>query len=310
MAILNIQTITTGLVDTTPSVIYINTNDTYAEVTALGYLNYFKQGYVFTDTQMALVYTSDSGLDWLKVEIVGTNVSLVSTSSPGSVVLPVVADHFCAFSGTTGAIYDTGFAASDVTKNIVSMVDGAVVVGNIPEFVDTAGTVQDSGIEIANVAPLNAMTNGEVLIGSTGAAPVAATLTGGVGINITSAAGAITINATGGASDWNSATLSPTAMIEDNGYVVQTVGVCSLALPAVAAFGTYIEVVGLSGLGNWIITQGAGQSIQVGSVTSTVGVGGSVASTDPSDSIVLVCVTANTKWATLGAPQSAGLTIV
>lgn len=310
MAILNIQTITTGLVDTTPSVIYINTNDTYAEVTALGYLNYFKQGYVFTDTQMALVYTSDSGLDWLKVEIVGANVSLVSTSSPGSVVLPVVADHFCAFSGTSGAIYDAGFAASDATKNIVSMVDGVINAGHLPSYSDAFGTTQDSGINTANVAPLNAMINGEVLIGSTGAAPVAATLTAGVGINITNAAGAITINATGGASDWNTVAVSPTAMLEDNGYIVSTVGLCSLALPAVAAVGTYIEIVGLSGLGNWIITQGAGQSIQIGNVTSTVGVGGSVASTDPSDSIVLVCVTADTKWAVLGAPQSAGLTIV
>ncbi|MGE5086987.1 MAG: tail fiber domain-containing protein, partial [Bacillota bacterium] len=42
-----------------------------------------------------------------------------------------------------------------------------------------------------------ALTNGQLLVGSTGAAPTAATLTAGAGINITNAAGSITIATTG-----------------------------------------------------------------------------------------------------------------
>lgn len=42
-----------------------------------------------------------------------------------------------------------------------------------------------------------ALTNGQLLIGSTGNAPVAATLTAGTGVSITNSAGSITINATG-----------------------------------------------------------------------------------------------------------------
>lgn len=45
-----------------------------------------------------------------------------------------------------------------------------------------------------------AATNGQLLIGSTGAVPVLATLTAGTGITVTNTAGTITIAATGGAS--------------------------------------------------------------------------------------------------------------
>jgi hypothetical protein len=309
MAINHIQTLTTGLIDVSPSVIYIETNDTYAEVTTLGYLNDYKNNYVFNNLQMALISTSDSGLDWLKVDIVGQNVSLVSTATPGSVVLPVVADHFCAFDGTTGSIYDAGYAASDNTKNIVSMINGAITSGHLPSYSDAFGTTQDSGITTANVAPINAMTNGQVLIGSTGAPPVAAQLQAGTGINITNAAGAITIDATGSGADWNDVVGSPQAMVVDNGYVADTVGLCTLTLPATAAFGTLINVIG-KGAGGWIIAQNAGQNIQVGSVSSTVGAGGSVASTNQFDSVQLICTTANTTWTVFCAPQTAGLTIV
>lgn len=44
------------------------------------------------------------------------------------------------------------------------------------------------------------LTNGQLLIGSTGADPVAASITQGSGITVTNGAGTITIAATGGAS--------------------------------------------------------------------------------------------------------------
>ncbi len=49
-----------------------------------------------------------------------------------------------------------------------------------------------------NLVSTAALTNGQILIGSTGAAPVAATLTAGAGIGIVNAAGSITISATAG----------------------------------------------------------------------------------------------------------------
>jgi hypothetical protein len=98
-------------------------------------------------------------------------------------------------------------------------------------------------------------------------------------------------------------------MVADAGYVPDNVALCTLTLPATAAFGTAITIVGL-GSGGWKIAQNASQIIHVGSSATTTGVGGSLASTNRYDSIDLVCVVANTTWVAWGAPQSSGLTIV
>lgn len=72
-----------------------------------------------------------------------------------------------------------------------------------------ATTLTDHGILLgsgtAAVTPMAAMTNGQLPIGSTGNDPVAAALTAGAKIQITNAAGSITVAATGAAaSDANS----------------------------------------------------------------------------------------------------------
>lgn len=72
----------TGLVDVLPTPIYINTNDTYAEVTATGYLNQMAQlGYTFSPYQLASVYTTDQGPNIYRISISGGNISLVKANS-------------------------------------------------------------------------------------------------------------------------------------------------------------------------------------------------------------------------------------
>lgn len=65
-----------------------------------------------------------------------------------------------------------------------------------------ANTLTDHGILLGSgtgaVTPTAAPTDGQLLIGSTGADPVLATLTAGTNITITNGAGSITIDATGG----------------------------------------------------------------------------------------------------------------
>lgn len=95
----------------------------------------------------------------------------------------------------------------------------------------------------------------------------------------------------------------------NKGYITNNAGLVTVTLPTIAAQGTQLNIVG-KGAGGWRIAQNVGQSIQVGSAVTTAGTGGSVSSTNRYDSIQLVCVTANTLWITLGAPQSLGLTIV
>lgn len=133
MTILNIQTqppvgqtavtsSTLSTQSTLPNIIYILTDDTFAEVTTTGYLTNAKSlGNSFSNNQMALVYTTDNGPIWLKVVITysgatieNTVISLVQPSSPGDVVLPTVANHLMVSTDTEGTLSNlTGTAIND-----------------------------------------------------------------------------------------------------------------------------------------------------------------------------------------------------
>jgi hypothetical protein len=66
----------------------------------------------------------------------------------------------------------------------------------------------------------------------------------------------------------------------------------------VASVGATVRVAGM-GAGGWLVAQGAGQSIRIGSSTTTPGAGGSLASTDIGDAVEIVCRVANTGWQVL-----------
>jgi hypothetical protein len=107
----NIVTEVAGLVGVLPKIIYIETNDTIAQVTATGYLdNAAKQGYQFSEYDMALVSTktspsaTDPQLALFQISIVPPHTSLVSLSGPGSVALPTIVNHIATFTNTAGAI--------------------------------------------------------------------------------------------------------------------------------------------------------------------------------------------------------------
>jgi hypothetical protein len=84
-------------------------------------------------------------------------------------------------------------------------------------------------------------------------------------------------------------------MAVNSGYIASNAVAVQLLLPAVAAVGSIVEVAG-KGAGGWIVKQNAGQVIAIGGALTTVGVGGSVASTLKADAIKLLCITANTTW--------------
>lgn len=141
---------------------------------------------------------------------------------------------------------------------------------------------------------LGPLTNGQMLIGSTGANPVAATISAGTGVTVSTGAGSLTISATGGG-PYTEVTGTSQAMAVNNEYTANNAGLVTLTLPATAAIGDYVIVNGL-GAGGWKIAQNASQTIHAGSSATTVGVGGSLASTNRFDSIKLKCVVANTTW--------------
>jgi hypothetical protein len=148
----------------------------------------------------------------------------------------------------------------------------------------------------------SSMTNGQVLIGSTGATPVPATITGTLGITVTNAAGSITISGGGGGYTWTEVTGTSQAMAANSGYITNNPALCTLTLPTVAAQGTTISIAG-KGAGGWKIAQNAGQEIFFGSSATTIGVTGYLQSTQQYDSIELLCISANTQWTVLTGPQ-------
>lgn len=98
---------------------------------------------------------------------------------------------------------------------------------------------------------------------------------------------------------WTTVGSTSASMVSQNGYITNNAGVVTLTLPSVANVGSEIRICG-KGSGGWSIAQPAGVSINVGSSTSTVGVTGSVSSTNKFDSLILTCVTQNTAWNAYG----------
>ena len=99
---------------------------------------------------------------------------------------------------------------------------------------------------------------------------------------------------------WTVVTGATQAVSNDNGYISNAAsGGVAYTLPATAAVGQIIRITGLQGGSGWSLAQNALQSIQIGSSVTTVGTGGSLASTANADSIHLVCAVANTTWLTI-----------
>lgn len=103
---------------------------------------------------------------------------------------------------------------------------------------------------------------------------------------------------------WSREPGAAVALDNHHGYINTNAGLTTFTLPLLADIGDVIEIIG-EGAGQWIIAQNAGQNIQFANVSTTPGVGGSVAASDRYDCITLRCRVANTTWsvvANVGGP--------
>lgn len=203
--------------------------------------------------------------------------------------------------GTTGQVLQTNTTA-DPTWSTATYPSTTAV----SQILYSSATNTVSGLATANSASLvtnstgvpvfsSTMTNGQVIIGSTGATPTAATLSAGTGVSITNAAASITINAVGGGVTWSVISANQTAAV-NNGYICNKAGTLTLALPAASAVGDVIFVTGINTATGWQITQAAGQQIFFGTSSTTAGATGTLTSSAIRDSIQMVCVVANLTW--------------
>jgi len=198
------------------------------------------------------------------------------------------------------------FPIADGTASYPLVTDGA---GNLDfSSLSVAGggtgltTITDHALVVGSgtsaLTEIGPLTDGQIVVGSTGLDPVATTLTAGTGISITNGAGSITVNATGGGVTWTNISANQ-ALVPNNGVNCTGGAALSLSLPATSSVGDVIEIA-LDGSTSWTITQAANQQIRIGNQTTTLGAGGSLASTAQGDWIRLVCKTSNLIWTCVG----------
>ncbi len=229
-----------------------------------------------------------SGVSQSGIVTLTTPQDIAPTSSPTFNALTLTTPLGVGSGGTGLATFTTNgvlFASAATTISQTTPANNAVMVSN------------STGVPLFT----SSLTNGQVVIGVTGSTPVPATLTAGANISIVNAGGSITISGTGLAGfSWNMVTGTSASMLPNNGYMANNAGLVTLSLPATSAVGDEIDVMGI-GAGGWLIQAGVGQTIVLGS--STTSSAGSLASTNAKDSLYLICTVANTQWQVASAPQ-------
>lgn len=93
---------------------------------------------------------------------------------------------------------------------------------------------------------------------------------------------------------WSTVTTTAQAAAVGNGYFANNAAQVVFTLPATAALGQPLEIVGV-GAGGWRLGQAAGQSIVMGELTSIAGPTGWIESTHAKDAVTLRAVSA-TQW--------------
>lgn len=91
----------------------------------------------------------------------------------------------------------------------------------------------------------------------------------------------------------------------NTGYISSNASQTTVTLPATAAVGNIVAVEGL-GAGGWILAANTGQTIKIGS--SSTSTAGSLTSAAGSDNIYVICIVADTTWR-VQTTNSAGLTV-
>jgi hypothetical protein len=194
-------------------------------------------------------------------------------------------------SATSGVPLVSNGASSDPSFSTALIAGG----GTASTSFNTTGVVI-SGATSTTALTAVTLTDGQLAIGSSAGNPAAATITAGTGISVTNGHNSITIDATGGSFAWVDVTTATQTLAIQTGYVTDHSGGVVYTLPATAAIGDQIRILGKQT--SWSIAQNANQQILVSSASSTVGTSGSVASTNLGDCIWLVCITAgaSTVW--------------
>ena len=218
--------------------------------------------------------------------------------------LNINGNGFVAFNNTTGAFSETamtqynlltgGANAQSINQIAPGSTSGVPLISQGASAYPIYGTAVVAG----GGTGLNTLTAYELLAGGTTSTGVLQQIgLGTAGQVLTSnGAGALaTYQAAAPGVSWVDVTSGTQTIAVSTGYITDNATQVTYTLPATPARGNIFEITGgVSGSATapWIIAQNAGQQINFGNTSTTVGVSGSVASTLKYDSIKCVCVVA------------------
>lgn len=156
------------------------------------------------------------------------------------------------------------------------------------------GVLRTSNVDFRGVQPVvgQVTTDGQLMIGSTVAPNIRiGYLQAATGLKVVYGSGVITMYSIGCGMTWSTIMVGTQLAINQAWIGIAGGGgpvalVCGL--PTSAERGDAVAIT-LDGAASWTITQNANQQIRFGNQQTTYGVGGSLASTDQGDTVVLVC---------------------
>ncbi len=154
-------------------------------------------------------------------------------------------------------------------------------------------TMFATNVDFRGVSPVvpQVIANGQLLIGSTVAPNIRVATLSSIGgtITITNGAGSINLESVAVGFSWTDVTGTTQALAVNHGYITDNGSNVTYTLPATAALGDEIKIVGKLGL--TIVAQNANQQILMSSASSTVGITGSITGTNVGDCVDLICIT-------------------
>ena len=224
-----------------------------------------------------------------------TTRTLTVPDADGTIPVSFAGDSGSATPTTAGAVTiagGTGITTSSATSTVTVSLDTPVSVSNGGTG---ASTLTDGGVLLGSgtgaVTALGQATNGQLVVGSTGADPVLAALTAGSGISVTNGAGSITLDVTGGGFTWSEETGASAAMVSDTGVFANRGTLVTLTLPAVTLGDTFRVI--NKGAGFVRIAQNASDQITFGTSATTAGITGYLEATAVGDAIEIIALAAN-----------------
>lgn len=216
-------------------------------------------------------------------------------TAASSTLATLTGDSGGAISPSTGNITLAGTANQITSSGSGSTITFSLIGPYTPATYTAHGVLIGEGT--SSIVATTAGTNGQVLIGSTGANPAFGTLTTSTGLTFTGGAASLAINVKSGGFAVTSVAGASQALVSQGTYIANDSALTTFTLPATSAVGDIINIVGSAlNTNGWKVTYTTGQIIWGPAGSSTITTGNAASATAAAQTMTMMAVVANTTW--------------